>query len=166
MSLFVLAEFSGQLLGLTLVLGDLSELLELQDAVKAMEHIDVLNQQLEVRNELLSKTFGMFFSDDIVNELLNKPDGLSPGGKKRNVTIMMSDLRGFTAISERMDPEELITMLNHYLGEMTEIIQKRNGTIIEFMGDGIFAIFGAPIASEYSLKILAHAFMSEVQLLQ
>ena len=148
MSLFVLAEFSGQPLGLTLVLGDLSELLELQDAVKAMELIDVLNQQLEVRNELLSKTFGMFFSDDIVNELLNKPDGLSPGGKKRNVTIMMSDLRGFTSISEKMDAQDLIGMLNHYLEKMTDVIQKRGGTILEFMGDGILSVFGAPVVSQ------------------
>ena len=61
---------------------------------------------------------------------------------------MMSDLRGFTAMSERMEAGDLLTMLNHYLGEMTEEIQKYNGTIIEFIGDGIMAIFGAPAPSE------------------
>ena len=61
---------------------------------------------------------------------------------------MMSDLRGFTAMSERMEPQSLLAMLNHYLGEMTEIIQRRNGTIIEFIGDGIMAIFGAPAPSD------------------
>jgi adenylate cyclase len=61
---------------------------------------------------------------------------------------MMSDLRGFTAISERMDPGDLIAMLNHYLEVMTGIIQDHKGTIIEFIGDGILAIFGAPVQNE------------------
>ena len=134
--------------GITIVLSDLSELLELKDALKAMEQISELNKQLNARTELLSKTFGQFLSDEIVQELLDTPDGLAPGGKKRTVTIMMSDLRGFTAMSERMEAENLITMLNQYLGVMTDIIQKRGGTIIEFIGDGIMAIFGAPRLSE------------------
>ena len=62
---------------------------------------------------------------------------------------MMSDLRGFTAMSEQMEPQSLIAMLNHYLGAMTEVIQRYNGTIIEFIGDGILAIFGAPVASDH-----------------
>ena len=134
--------------GMTMVLTDLSELMEMQDAVKAMEHIDELNRQLKDRNELLSKTFGMFLSDDIVDELLYTPDGLTPGGRKRTITVMMSDIRGFTAMSEKMDADELISMLNHYLAEMTDVIQKRGGTIIEFLGDGILTIFGAPVPSE------------------
>ena len=60
----------------------------------------------------------------------------------------MSDLRGFTAMSERMDAGDLINMLSHYLEVMTDVIQSRNGTIIEFIGDGIMAIFGAPLYSE------------------
>ena len=135
-------------MGLTMVLTDLSEMFELQDSVKTMEQINELNRQLTDRNELLNKTFGMFLSDDIVSELLNKPDGLTPGGKKRELTVMMTDIRGFTAMSERMDADELLTMLNHYLAAMTDIIQKYHGTIIEFMGDGIMAIFGAPVYSE------------------
>lgn len=134
--------------GIIVVLRDISELAELRDAVKAMERIKLLNVQLELRNKLLSETFGRFLSDEIVKQLLETPDGLALGGKKRTLTVMMSDLRGFTAMSERMEAQSLITMLNHYLGEMTEIIQKHNGTIIEFIGDGIMAIFGAPAPSE------------------
>lgn len=134
--------------GVIAVLSDISELSELRDAVKAMERIKALNGQLELRNQLLSETFGRFLSDEIVRQLLDTPDGLALGGKKRTVTIMMSDLRGFTAMSERMEAQSLISMLNHYLGEMTEIIQRRNGTIIEFIGDGILAIFGAPAPSD------------------
>lgn len=134
--------------GVVAVLSDISELTELRDAVKAMERIKELNGQLELRNKLLGETFGRFLSDEIVRQLLETPDGLALGGKKRTVTIMMSDLRGFTAMSERMEAQSLIAMLNHYLGEMTEIIQRRSGTIIEFIGDGIMAIFGAPLPSD------------------
>lgn len=134
--------------GVVAVLSDISELTELRDPVKAMERIKALNGQLELRNKLLGETFGRFLSDEIVRQLLETPDGLALGGKKRTVTIMMSDLRGFTAMSERMEAQDLIAMLNHYLGEMTEIIQRRNGTIIEFIGDGIMAIFGAPLSSD------------------
>ena len=137
----------GQPGGITMVFGDLSELMELQDSLEAMEQINELNRQLNARNALLSKTFGQFLSDEIVKELVGRPGGPSLGGVKKSVTVMMSDLRGFTALSERMDAGDLISMLNHYLGKMTEIIQARSGTIIEFIGDGILAIFGAPIAS-------------------
>lgn len=134
-------------IGVIAVLSDISELVELRDAVRAMERIKALNARLELRNELLSETFGRFLSDEIVRQLLETPDGLALGGRKRTLTIMMSDLRGFTAMSERMEAQSLISMLNHYLGEMTEVIQDRNGTIIEFIGDGIMAIFGAPAPS-------------------
>ncbi|MCI6720424.1 MAG: PAS domain-containing protein [Clostridiales bacterium] len=134
--------------GVIAVLSDISELTELRDAVKAMARIRALNEQLSLRNQLLSETFGRFLSDEIVRQLLETPDGLALGGKKRVLTILMSDLRGFTAMSERMEAQKLISMLNHYLGEMTEMIQRRNGTIIEFIGDGIMAIFGAPAPSD------------------
>ena len=134
-------------IGIIVVLSDISELEELRDAVKAMERIKTLNSQLELRNKLLGETFGRFLSDEIVQQLLDTPDGLALGGKKRTLTILMSDLRGFTAISERMEAQGLLAMLNHYLAEMTDVIQEHNGTIIEFIGDGILAIFGAPTIS-------------------
>jgi len=139
----------GERIALIVVLSDISELVELRDAVLAMERIKELNHQLELRNRLLNETFGRFLSDDIVRELLDTPDGLALGGKKRRLTILMSDLRGFTAMSEQMEPQALLAMLNHYLGEMTEVIQSHSGTIIEFIGDGIFAIFGAPTPSDH-----------------
>ncbi|MDO5573870.1 MAG: adenylate/guanylate cyclase domain-containing protein [bacterium] len=134
--------------GVVVVINDLSELYELKDAVKAMEQIKALNEQLKLRNELISETFGRYLSDEIVEKLLSSPDGRRLGGDKQEVTIIMSDIRGFTAMSEIMPPVELMTMLNHYLAVMTEIIQKYKGTIIEFIGDAIFAIFGAPIECE------------------
>ena len=134
--------------GYILVFTDLSELLKLRDIAQDFERVRSLNRQLTLRNELLQKTFGMFLSDEVVQGLLDTPGGLDLGGKNEVVTMMMSDLRGFTVLSEQMYPDDLITMLNHYLGVMTEEIQKYGGTIIEFIGDGIMAVFGAPVHSD------------------
>ena len=136
---------NGEKVGIIVVLNDITELVELRDAVKAMERIKKLNSQLELRNKLLSATFGRYLSDEIVKELLDTPGGLQLGGKKKHITVVMSDLRGFTQISESLDPAQLIDMLNHYLTVMGDIISEYKGTIIEFLGDGLLIIFGAPI---------------------
>lgn len=135
----------GKKIGVIAVISDLTELTELQDAVKAMKQIQELNEQLEVRNQLLKTTFGRYLSDEIVKEILEKPKGLELGGEKRTVTILMSDLRGFTAMCERMDPQDLTASLNHYFSEMYQEISRYQGTIVEFLGDGLFIIFGAPV---------------------
>lgn len=135
-------------IGVIAALSDVSGIVELDNTEEAIEYIHGLNKKLEMRNNLLSDTFERYLSDEIVHQLLETPNGLEMGGKKRFVTILMSDLRGFTAMSERMEPHSLLAMLNHYFGEMTAIIQRRNGTILEFIGDSIMAIFGAPLPSE------------------
>jgi len=109
-------------------------------------------RQLEIRNSFIRKTFGRYLSDDIADTILETPEGLKIGGEKRNVTIMMTDLRGFTAISERLSAEIVVNMLNTYLETMTEVILKYNGTINEFIGDAILVIFGAPIYRDNDAK--------------
>ncbi|MDR0642612.1 MAG: adenylate/guanylate cyclase domain-containing protein [Treponema sp.] len=94
----------------------------------------------------LNETFGRYLSDEIVKDLLDTPDGLSLGGKKQNISILFSDIRGFTSMSEQMGVEDAVTMLNHYFSVMVDVIHKYRGTVIEFLGDGILAIFGAPVA--------------------
>ncbi|AFY39958.1 adenylate/guanylate cyclase with Chase sensor [[Leptolyngbya] sp. PCC 7376] len=93
----------------------------------------------------IRNTFGRYLSDEIVETLLDKPGGLNLGGERRTITILTSDLRGFTSFSECHDPEEVIEVLNLYLGKMADVITRYSGTIDEFMGDGILVLFGAPI---------------------
>ena len=116
--------------------------------VKTQLKVLALNRSLEQSNQFIRKTFGRYMSDEVVENILDTPEGLRIGGERKLVTVLMSDLRGFTAIGERMSPEEVISMLNMYLETMTKIIHKYNGTIIEFLGDGILALFGAPHTRE------------------
>jgi adenylate cyclase len=117
----------------------------LQDLEKEQKRqLEELNAALEVRNRFIRQTFGRYLSDDIAESILESPEGLKIGGEKRQATILMSDLRGFTAISERLPAEDVVSMVNIYLETMTDIILKYQGTIDEFIGDGILVIFGAP----------------------
>jgi class 3 adenylate cyclase/CHASE3 domain sensor protein len=108
------------------------------------EELGRLYDELEVRNRFIRETFGRYLSDEIVEDILETPDGLKLGGEKRNVTIMMTDLRGFTVLAERLEPEQVVRMLNSYFEVMVEAIHQYNGTINEIVGDALLVIFGAP----------------------
>jgi len=95
--------------------------------------------------KFIRSTFSKYLAPTVVDQMLDDPSKLQLGGETRRLTIMMSDLRGFTAMAERMKPEQVLTVLNHYLGTMADIIMDHNGTIDEFIGDAILVIFGAPI---------------------
>ena len=112
--------------------------------VEQQRQLTELNTALELRNRFIRETFGSYLSDEIVDTILKK-GGLKIEGEKRRATILMADLRGFTSLSERLPAEDVVAMINIYLETMTEIIQKYQGTIDEFIGDGILVIFGAPI---------------------
>ncbi|MCP3961670.1 MAG: adenylate/guanylate cyclase domain-containing protein [bacterium] len=105
-------------------------------------------RQMEQRSEFLQQTFGRYLSDEVVAMLVDSPEGLTLGGEKRELTILMSDLRGFTALCERSSPEVVIRMLNVYLGKMADLVLKYQGTVDEFIGDAVLALFGAPMARE------------------
>ena len=105
-------------------------------------------RQLEKREQFIRQTFGRYISDAIVEEILEKPEGLQLGGDLRTVTLMMSDIRSFTTLVEHLPPEQVVAILNRYLGTMTDIILRHGGTVDEFLGDAILAAFGAPTESE------------------
>ena len=102
------------------------------------------SEDLEKSSELIKKMFGRYLSTEVMNTLLEDPSALELGGEKRKVTIMMTDLRGFTALSERLKPEQVVQMLNSYFEVMVEVILESNGTINEIIGDALLVIFGAP----------------------
>jgi class 3 adenylate cyclase/HAMP domain-containing protein len=102
-----------------------------------------LTEYIEKR-DFIRDTFGRYLTQEVVARLLESRDGLELGGETREITMIMSDIRGFTALIADMQPQQVIFFLNRYLGKMVEIIQNHRGIVDEIMGDGIFAFFGAP----------------------
>ena len=92
--------------------------------------------------------FARFVPENVVDEVLKNADGLRLGGIQREGTVMFTDLRGFTSFSEKLTPAQVIDVLNHYLSEMSDAILDNGGTLVAYMGDGIFAVFGAPLAQD------------------
>jgi adenylate cyclase len=91
-------------------------------------------------------TFARFVPEAVVAAVLERSDGdLRFGGVRRECTVLFSDLRGFTSFAESRRPEQVIDVLNHYLEEMSDAIMDHGGTLVAYMGDGIMAVFGAPI---------------------
>ena len=106
------------------------------------------NAELARAHELVRRTFGRYVSEEVATSILQSPEGLELGGEEREVTILMSDLRGFTAMAARLAPRQVIEFLNLYLEAMVEVIGRYQGTIDEIIGDAILVIFGAPVACE------------------
>jgi len=105
-------------------------------------------EQLESRNSFIREVFGRYMSDEVVDTLLESKKALRLGGQRRVVTLMFTDLRGFTAMCENLSPERALRTLNNYFTVMTEIIQRHDGTINNIMGDGLLIMFGAPLWRE------------------
>lgn len=116
--------------------------------LQAAKEIHRLNQQLQARNELLYQVFGRYFSDQVVDVILERSEGSAIGGEKREVTVLMTDLRGFTSLGEKLSSDGVTDLLNYYFSCMAEVINEYHGTIIEFLGDAVLAVFGAPSPSE------------------
>jgi adenylate cyclase len=98
------------------------------------------------QRDLIRATFGRYLSNEVVEEILNAPDGLGLTGESREVTFLVSDLRGFTALSCALSPQTVVDILNRYLEIMLEIVSRFGGTVSELQGDGLLVYFGAPIA--------------------
>ena len=100
------------------------------------------------KRDFVRDTFSRYVTKEVVKKLLESQDALKMGGEIREVSILMSDLRGFTALTATMAPEQVIDLLNRYLGKMIEILLDNQAVIDEIVGDGILAFFGAPETQE------------------
>jgi class 3 adenylate cyclase/CHASE2 domain-containing sensor protein len=97
------------------------------------------------QRDFIRDTFGRYLSSEVVEELLGSPEGLKMSGENREVTFLVSDLRGFTAMTTSLSPHQVIEIMNRYFEHMVDVIARYKGTVNEFMGDGILAFFGAPL---------------------
>jgi len=121
----------------------LAAVLSIISAVIVSEIISYTESERE--KQFIKKAFSTYVSDDVVKEIIADPSRLQLGGTKRHMTAIFTDVKGFSTISEKLEPEKLVTLLNHYLSAMSDAVLEKKGTIDKFEGDAIIAFFGAPI---------------------
>jgi class 3 adenylate cyclase len=128
--------------------GDLSRPLPVTSRDEVGRLTQAFNSMLDGlrQRDFIRSAFGRYVSPEVAQAILDSPEGLRFGGTKRIVTVLMSDLRGYTRFAEQGDPEEVMEILNGYLARMAEVVIAHGGTINEFIGDAIFAVYGAPVA--------------------
>ena len=96
--------------------------------------------------EMIKRAFSRYVAREVVEEVLKDPEQLQLKGERREVTVLFCDVRGFTPMSERLTPEQVVSLLNDFYTLMIDLTFKHDGTLDKFLGDGVMAIFGAPIA--------------------
>ena len=127
-----------------------SDDLELISAVAAQTAVTVETVKAHkrlAREEVARANYSRFMPEYVVKQLLEKPDSFKLGGINQTITVLFSDIRGFTTISENANPEKIVGLLNLYFTAMSEIIFAHGGTLDKYIGDGLMAIFGAPNAT-------------------
>ncbi|MBL8157095.1 MAG: response regulator, partial [Anaerolineae bacterium] len=115
--------------------------------------------------EMIRKTFERYVAPSVVEQLLQDPSRIKLGGQLQDVTVLFSDLEGFTGVSEHADPERLLTVLNAYHELVVKIIQDHGGTVDKFIGDGVMALYNTPLPQEdHALRAVTTALQIQEQL--
>ena len=134
--------------------------LEFLIAFAGIAGVSIENSQFadRIRRETLARSnFERFFAPGLAARIASSPDAVKLGGEKRQVAVLFSDIRGFTALSETMTPEEIATLLSEYFTEMVECVFRNNGTLDKFIGDAVMAQWGAPIGEPDDADRAMHA---------
>ena len=113
----------------------------------------------------LTGAFGKYISKDLLAEIIDRNSELKLGGGKRVITIFFSDVRGFTSISEKLKPEQLVHLLNEYLTKMTKIILDNKGTVDKFIGDAVMAFWNAPVIEKDHEKLACETAATQIKAL-
>ncbi len=147
---------------------DLAMILPLASSLMLVVALFVVNMShgffIEARGKrYLGHLFGQYVPPELVEEMSENPEAYSLAGEKRNLTVMFSDVRGFTGISENMDPKQLSELMNAFLTPMTEIIHRNRGTIDKYMGDAIMAFWGAPVQDNEHAE---HALTAAMEMIE
>lgn len=121
----------------------------------AMLAFEVIAESKE--KQFIRKSFQQYLSPTVVAELMKNPEKLRLGGEKKRVTVLFSDIRSFTTISEGLSPESLTQLMNEYLTAMTDIIMEHGGLVDKYIGDAIMAFWGAPIENPHQERDAAEA---------
>jgi len=103
------------------------------------------NLVIEKRSRFVQRAFSTYVAPSLVQVIMKDPKRLELGGEKRTITVLFSDIRGFTTLSEKLNPEQLVTLLNRYLGPMSDIVLEEQGTLDKYIGDAIMAEYNAPV---------------------
>jgi adenylate cyclase len=98
-----------------------------------------------VKRRQIRRTFSHYLSDQVIERLLAHPENLRPGGERRELSVLFSDIRGFTGLAEGLEPEVLTELLNGYLTPMTDIVLRHGGLLDKYIGDALMAVYGAPV---------------------
>ncbi|HBQ20865.1 MAG: hypothetical protein A2Z91_08435 [Deltaproteobacteria bacterium GWA2_38_16] len=120
----------------------------------------------EKKSREIKSAFQRYVSPAVVNEILKHPTQLSLGGEKRKLTVLFSDIRGFTTLSESISPEKLTHLLNIYLTDMTDIVFKYQGMLDKYVGDELMALYGAPLKTESHVLDACQSAIEMIQKLE
>ncbi len=116
--------------------------------------------------EKIKNTFNKFVSSEVAEEVLKNEGSMKLGGDYKEVTMFFSDIRNFTSMSEKVEPHQVVSMLNEYLSLMTDIIIKYKGVIDKYVGDEIMAVWGAPIKHENDPELCIRSALAQMQALE
>ena len=135
---------------------------EIAQLAQSFNHLGEKLADFMEKRDFIRDTFGRYVTQEVVRQLLESKDGLELGGETREVTILMSDLRGFTALITEMEPKKAIAFLNRYYSKMIDVLIEHEAVIDEIMGDGILAFFGAPkVQEDHPVRAVACALQMQ-----